>query len=141
MKAPSRRMRDISVLLFFAALTRAFFCITYLNFFAMGVNLRAFGTAQIVVFKLGAALGLVGCAFELVCGFLGALYCEEPLLVHKCIVWGAITLTLAVAANILQIVAGYGASVYVWLSGAAVPAVYILFAHQLKQSHKKQSGK
>ena len=80
---------------------------------------------------------ILGGVLELVAGFMGALYCEEPLLAHRCIAWGAAALILGLAANVMQIIVGYGASAYVWLSGVAVPAVYILGAIRLKRTVKQ----
>lgn len=129
-------LKYMSVLMFFSALVRAFFAFTCLNFFASAMNLRLFDAAHILLYRAAIASAILGGVLELIAGFLGALYCEEPLLAHRCIIWGAAALALGIAANVMQIIVGYGASIYVWLSGAVIPAVYIIGAVQLKHSIK-----
>ena len=96
MKQRGSLLKDMSILLFFSALVRAFFAFTCLNFFASAMNLRLFDSAHIWLYR-GAVM----------------------------------------AANVMQIIVGYGASAYVWLSGVAVPAVYILGAIRLKRTVKQ----
>lgn len=136
MKQRGSLLKDMSILLFFSALVRAFFAFTCLNFFASAMNLRLFDGAHIWLYR-GAVIAAILGVLELVAGFMGALYCEEPLLAHRCIAWGAAALILGLAANVMQIIVGYGASAYVWLSGVAVPAVYILGAIRLKRTVKQ----
>ena len=136
MKQRGSLLKDMSILLFFSALVRAFFAFTCLNFFASAMNLRLFDSAHIWLYR-GAVIAAILGVLELVAGFMGALYCEEPLLAHRCIAWGAAALIFGLAANVMQIIVGYGASAYVWLSGVAVPAVYILGAIRLKRTVKQ----
>ncbi len=137
MKQRGSLLKDMSILLFFSALVRAFFAFTCLNFFASAMNLRLFDSAHIWLYRGAVIAAILGGVLELVAGFMGALYCEEPLLAHRCIAWGAAALILGLAANVMQIIVGYGASAYVWLSGVAVPAVYILGAIRLKRTVKQ----
>lgn len=129
-------LKYASALMFFAALVRTFFAFTCLNFFASAINLRLFDAPHILLYRAAIASAILGGILELVAGFIGALYCEEPLLAHRCIIWGCAALALGLAANVIQIIVGYGASIYVWLSGAAVPAVYIWGALSLKKTVK-----
>lgn len=119
MKQRGSLLKDMSILLFFSALVRAFFAFTCLNFFASAMNLRLFDGAHIWLYRGAVIAAILGGVLELVAGFMGALYCEEPLLAHRCIAWGAAALILGLAANVMQIIVGYGASAYVWLSGVA----------------------
>ena len=130
MKQRGSLLKDMSILLFFSALVRAFFAFTCMN-------LRLLDGAHIWLYRGAVIAAILGGVLELVAGFMGALYCEEPLLAHRCIAWGAAALILGLAANVMQIIVGYGASAYVWLSGVAVPAVYILGAIRLKRTVKQ----
>ena len=134
MKRRGSLLKDMSILLFFSALVRAFFAFTCLNFFASAMNLRLFDSAHVRLYRSAITAAILG---GVIAGFMGALYCEEPLLAHRCIAWGAAALILGLAANVMQIIVGYGASAYVWLSGVAVPAVYILGAIRLKRTVKQ----
>ena len=137
MKRRGSLLKDMSILLFFSALVRAFFAFTCLNFFASAMNLRLFDGAHIWLYRGAVIAAILGGVLELVAGFMGALYCEEPLLAHRRIAWGAAALALGLAANVMQIIVGYGASAYVWRSGGAVPAVYILGAIRLRRTVKQ----
>lgn len=130
-------LKYTSVLLFFSALVRAFFAFTCLNFFASAMNLRLFDAAHVWLYRTAIITAISGGVLELVSGFFGALYCEEPLLAHRCIGWGTAALALGLAANLMQIIVGYGASIYVWLSGVIIPAIYILGAVRLKARAKR----
>ena len=140
MKQRGSLLKDMSILLFFSALVRAFFAFTCLNFFASAMNLRLFDGAHIWLYRGAVIAAILGGVLELVAGFMGALYCEEPLLAHRCIAWGAAALIFGLAANVMQIIVGYGASAYVWLSGVAVPAVYILGAIRLKRTENSKNS-
>lgn len=137
MKRRGSLLKDMSILLFFSALVRAFFAFTCLNFFASAMNLRLFDSAHVWLYRSAITAAILGGVLELIAGFMGALYCEEPLLAHRCIAWGAAALALGLAANVMQIIVGYGASAYVWLSGVAVPVVYILGAIRLRRTVKQ----
>ena len=137
MKRRGSLLKDMSILLFFSALVRAFFAFTCLNFFASAMNLRLFDSAHVWLYRSAITAAILGGVLELIAGFMGALYCEEPLLAHRCIAWGAAALALGLAANVMQIIVGYGASAYVWLSGVAVPSVYILGAIRLRRTVKQ----
>ena len=130
MKQRGSLLKDMSILLFFSALVRTFFAFTCLNFFASAMNLRLFDGAHIWLYRGAVIAAILGGVLELVAGFMGAL-------AHRCIAWGAAALILGLAANVMQIIVGYGASAYVWLSGVAVPAVYILGAIRLKRTVKQ----
>ena len=130
-------LKYTSVFMFFAALIRAIFAFTCLNFFSSALNLRLFDALHTSFYRSALTCAFTGCVLELIAGFFGALYCEEPLLAHRCIVWGAGALLLGLAANVLQIIVGYGASVYVWLSGVVVPAVYVFGAVWLRGARRR----
>ena len=137
MKQRGALLKGTCILIFFSSLIRAFFAFTCLNFFSSAMNLRLFDSGHIWLYRGAITAAILGGLLELVAGFMGALYCEEPLLAHRCIAWGAAALIFGLTANILQIIVGYGASVYVWLSGVAVPALYILGAIRLKRTLKQ----
>ena len=118
MKQRGSLLKDMSILLFFSALVRAFFAFTCLNFFASAMNLRLFDGAHIWLYRGAVIAAILGGVLELVAG-------------------GAAGLIFGLAANVMQIIVGYGASAYVWLSGVAVPAVYILGAIRLKRTVKQ----
>ena len=88
MKQRGSLLKDMSILLFFSALVRAFFAFTCLNFFASAMNLRLFDGAHIWLYRGAVIAAILGGVLELVAGFMGALYCEETLLAHRCIAWG-----------------------------------------------------
>ena len=51
MKQRGSLLKDMSILLFFSALVRAFFAFTCLNFFASAMNLRLFDGAHIWLYR------------------------------------------------------------------------------------------
>ena len=58
MKQRGSLLKDMSILLFFSALVRAFFAFTCLNFFASAMNLRLFDGAHIWLYR-GAVIAAV----------------------------------------------------------------------------------
>lgn len=121
-------LKYISILSIIAALGRVIFALMMVDFFSIAIPL-SYGEKLPKVFQLAVwafMLVIVNVIVQLVSGILGAMRWEEPDRAPRCAIWGLISILLGTAANILQIVSGYGASIYVWILGVAIPALYLI---------------
>ena len=120
-------LKYVSFLMILTAFVRFVFGLGMLNIF---VTAQAYGMArEVVTLAVRAFLLILACAVcEMVCGFTGTLNWEEPLRAGRCLGWGAATLALGIAGNILQSFTGYGVSIVAWTTGVILPALFVLAA-------------
>ncbi len=116
------------ILMMLSSVTRFFFGLSMLNVYTTTYTFGAVAKTQ-----LSAAVATIvihiGCALaELIGGFIGALNWEEPLLSHKCIRWGVAALALGLLGNLMQHIIEYGVSYVAWITGAAVPGLFLIAA-------------
>ena len=103
---------------------------------------------NIVVLLLGAGageallivagiIGAIGGIIELITGIMGVKNSAKPENAGKCLVWGIITLVVAVVANVITWIAGNasaGTIIGTILTGFAIPILYIIGAVLNKKS-------
>ncbi len=135
----SHFLRLASFLMMLNSLVRAFFGFSMFNLFAAARNMGGANSSD--VRKAGIALGLliVGAFADLICGFVGALNWEEPLLARRCSVWGGAALFLGLAGNLAQSLTGYGVSYVAWTTGVIVPALFLFAALHFARNAKRNS--
>ncbi len=114
------------IIMMLSSLTRFFFGLGMLNMYTTTYTFGAIAQSQLSLAVVTFFLHL-GCAVsELVGGFIGALHWEEPLLSHKCVQWGIAALSFGLIGNIMQHFIEYGVSYVAWITGAAVPGLFLI---------------
>lgn len=126
-----------SFLLMLTSLVRLIFGIMMINFYATANTFGAVRSDTLRAAGITLLLLVLSAGAELAGGFVGALNWEEPLRSGKCVAWGAAILGLGLAGNAMQAITGYGISYVAWLTGAVVPAVYLLAAVQFYLSYRR----
>ena len=133
----SHFLRLSSFLMMLTALVRAFFGIMMINLFAMAKNMGTSDPSTVRMAGIAFGLLMAGAAADLICGFVGALNWEEPLLAGRCIAWGTVALLLGLAGNFAQSFTGYGVSYVAWTTGLIIPLAYLISAVHFKLMQKK----
>ena len=123
----SHFLKYASVLMMLSSLVRVFFGIMMINLY---VTAYSFSRNQDLLTLPAVAFGLIlACAAaELIGGFVGVLNWEEPLRSRRNVIWGAVSLALGLAGNLMQHLAEYGISIVAWATGAIVPLIYLIAA-------------
>lgn len=133
----SHFLRVGSILSMLCGLVRIAFGFMMINYFStvltFGIGRDSIGFANAT-----AAVLLLGGLMEIICGFLGAMNWEEPLRAKQVAVWGAASLVIGLAGNLMQIGTGYGTSYVTWTTGLIVPGVFfaaaLIFALKSKKN-------
>lgn len=102
----------------------------------VGAYVAAYGgDAEIGVGMLmsAAILTLISSAVSLVAGILGVANAAKPEKAMVCIVFGILTVVLAVLGNILTIAGGSDFSVLNLITGLILPVLYLIGAFQSKK--------
>ncbi len=121
-------LKYITVASIIAAVVRLIFGFMMINFFSTSITLGA-ATPEIMRIAVWAIVFvMLNMVSQLVAGFIGAANWEEPERAPLCFICGVISLVFGIVANILQISCGYGASIYAWITGVGVPALYTIAA-------------
>ena len=124
----SRLVQVCSILMMLMAIVRLVFGIMMINFFSTALTFGAVGKDLMRLAGATAWVLILHSLLLAVCGFLGAVNWEEPMAAGKCAVWGAVTLILGLAGNVMQAMTGYGVSYVAWTTGALVPALFLIAA-------------
>ena len=113
------------ILLMLSSLVRLFFAIMMINFFATAKTFGAAENSMLHYAGWSFACSIACAAAELTGGFVGALNWEEPLHAGKCVIWGLAALLAGLLANWMQKLSGYGISYVAWITGCAVPLIFL----------------
>ena len=113
------------ILLMLSSLVRLFFAVMMINFFATAKTFGAVDVSMLRYAGLALAFSIACFTAELAGGFVGALNWEEPLHAGKCIAWALAALVTGLAGNWMQALSGYGISYVAWITGCAVPLLYL----------------
>ncbi|MBR6038876.1 MAG: hypothetical protein IKP38_00150 [Clostridia bacterium] len=121
-------LKFITVAMIIAAMVRMIFGFMMINFISNSTIYEVVSPEILRISIFALAFVVLNVVAELIAGFVGAVNWEEAERAPACFIWGLISLVTGVVANILQIRCGYGASVYAWILGVGVPALYTLAA-------------
>ena len=133
----SHFLKYASILMMLTSLVRVVFGFMMINFYATALNMGGVDKQLMTVAGIAFGLLLACAAAELISGFIGALNWEEPLRAGRCVLWGAVTLFLGLAGNLVQGLTGYGISIVAWTTGAVVPLVFLTAAVLFHRGSKK----
>ena len=140
MKERGDILKLASILMLFGSIIRAFMGITFSSFFATTISMwKISGSGDPRPAIATMALIYAGALVELIASIAGMVHCEEPSHSKPCIYWGITTCLLCFAANIMQYVVGYGVSSVVFVTGFALPALYLFGAVYLWTGRKKKA--
>ena len=117
-------LKYITVISIIAAVVRLIFGFMMINFFSNSITYEVVSPEILRIAIFAIAFVILNMVTQLISAFVGAANWEEPDRALPCFIWGLISLATGVVANILQILCGYGASIYVWIIGVGVPALY-----------------
>ena len=140
----SYSLKIVSIVTMLSAVVRFVMGVMMFNFFSKSSNVmdvpQIIMTCSIIAF----VLILIFVLALTICGFVGAICWDDPEIAPKCVILGVITLVLGLAGDWFQAYAGYPISYLVWITSAAVPALYIvvslIFHISFKASRKKKTA-
>ena len=121
-------LKYITIAMIIAAMVRLIFGFMMINFFSNSITYEVVSPEILRIAIFAIVFVMLNVVAELIGGFVGAVNWEEPDRAPVCFIWGVISLALGIAANVLQILCGYGASVYAWALSVGVPALYTVAA-------------
>lgn len=127
MKTLSVGLKILSGFLMLGSVVRFFMSMTFMHFFSTFVVRGVVSKDQVPFLCVTFLVVVISCLILLINGIAGVMISSEPLLAHTAIKWGVSALVLCVTSNILQIIAGYGASGIYWITGAALPILFLIF--------------
>ncbi len=122
----SHFLKYASVLMMLSSIVQVIFGIMMINLFVTAYSFSADRTL-LVVPPIAFGLVLLCAISEMIGGFVGVLNWEEPLRSGRNVVWGAVSLVLGLAGNIMQYLAGYEVIV-AWVTGGVVPLIFLIAA-------------
>lgn len=128
MKLLSLGLKIASVLLIIGSVLRFFMGLTFLHFFSTLMIRGLLPKDKAPFYCIAFAIAALSALALLVNGIACAMIASEPLLSHKSVKWGIISLIFCIAANVLQIVGGYGASAVYWITGVVIPVYFLILA-------------
>lgn len=108
-----------------SSLVRLFFAIMMINFFATAKTFGVVDAPMLRYAGLSLAFSIACAGTELIGGFVGALNWEEPLHAGRCVGWAAAALVTGLIANWMQALCGYGISFVAWITGCAIPLLFL----------------
>lgn len=111
-----------------AGMVRLIFGFMMINFFTASITYEVVSPETLRTAIWAIIFVMLNVIAQLVSGFVGAANWEEPERAPVCFICGVVSLVLGVVANLLQIRCGYGASLYTWILGVGVPALYTVAA-------------
>ena len=117
------------------SIVRTIFGIIMLHFFSTTHIMGATDDQTLLLAAIALAFILLGAGCELVGGFWGVVNWEEPLLAYKSVRFGIFTLAFGLIGNLLQGLTGYGISYVAWVTGAVVPALFLIAAIHFQVKH------
>lgn len=124
----SYSLKLISFFMLAAAMVRFIMGIMMFNYYSK-MAILAPEAEQLIKYSVAAfILILVVVLFLVICGFVGAICWDDPDVSLKCVFLGIGTIIGGLVANWMQYKAGYLISWPVWVSGTAVPALYVIIA-------------
>ena len=121
-------LKYITVASIICAVVRLIFGFMMIHFYSTSIMYEVVTPEILRIAITAIAFVILNMIAQLISAFVGAANWEEPDRALPCFIWGLISLATGVVANILQIRCGYGASVYAWVLGVGVPALYTLAA-------------
>ncbi len=121
-------LKFITIGMIIAGMVRLIFGFTMINFFSSSITLGQTTPEIMQRAVIAIVMIMVSVLIQLIAGFIGAINWEEPTNAFHCVLWGAVSLILCLVANILQMRADYPVSIYVWVLGVAVAALYTVAA-------------
>lgn len=124
----SRFLKVTSILSMLCSLVRLTFGIMMTNLYSTALSFGTIDRTDMRLVNVTMALLALSAAAELVCGFKGALNWEEPLRARNTAAWGAVSLLLGLAGNLMQARIGYGVSYVAWITGLGIPALFFAAA-------------
>ena len=132
----SQLLKWAGVLMMPASLVRFFFGLSMFNVFTTSLSFGAMEKEDMLLPGIALALIILSTLAGLISGFLGVLNWEEPLRAGRCTVWGAVTLGLSLAGCLLQLLAGYGISLVIWITAVLAPIFYFVAALRFRLKRK-----
>lgn len=117
--------RITSVILLFGSMVRVFFGFSLLNVYSSFKSVKAIDDRQASLYGAACIFLFLSCFLEFASGLVGIINSEESKYGFRCTIWGMLTLAVALSANILQIMCGYGTSIYTWLTGLVTPVMFV----------------
>ena len=135
----SNFLKYVSILMMLNGLVRLVFGIMMVNFFSTAITFGAIEKETMRLAQLTAAVLCVGALADVICGFIGAVRWDEPLLAGSTSRWGLAALALGIAGNILQAGTGYGLSYVTWTTGLVIPALFLTACLSFLLRSRKQT--
>lgn len=117
-------LKYITVASIICAVVRLIFGFMMIHFYSTSITYEVVTPEILGIAITAIAFVILNMVTQLISAFVGAANWEEPDRALRCFIWGVISLVTGLVANILQICCGYGASIYVWIIGVGVPALY-----------------
>ena len=121
-------IKYITIIMIISAMVRLIFGFMMINFFSTSITYEVVTPEILRIAICAIVFVMLNMITMLIAGFVGAANWEEPENAVHIFVWGVVSLAFGIAANVLQIRCDYPTSIYTWITGVGVPALYTLAA-------------
>lgn len=121
-------LKYITVASIIAAMVRMIFGFMMIHFFSTSVTYEVVTPEILRIAIFAIVFVMLNMVTQLIAGFVGAANWEEPDRALPCFIWGVISLVFGIVANVLQICCDYPTSIYAWVTGVGIPALYTIAA-------------